>query len=123
MRNPILVLCCLLVPVGVLVLPGQDVPAVAGKTANCVRLEQDARTGVWRAWIALDKDHATIAKFQKAPTETDIKAIRDKTLAQEAEAKATAAADAAKTAQSEAWKAEGKCPCCGQPLPLKEGEK
>ena len=118
MRNTLfLALCCLLVPVGVLLLPAGDVSAVAGKTANLARLEQDAKTGVWRAWIQIDAKHATIAKFKQAPTEADVKAIRDKTLAQEAEAKTAAAAATATAVQSETWKAEGKCPTCGQPLP------
>lgn len=93
--------------------------ADASKLENCPRLEQDT-TGLYWAWVQIDENHTTIVKFKDMPTEADIKAIRDKTLAQEAEAKAVADATTAKAAQAEAWKAEGKCPACGQALPVKE---
>lgn len=127
MRKLILTIACLLVPVSVMMLDafGQDAdkPAEAGKTENCARIETDAKTGIWRVWIALDKDHATVAKFKTAPTETDIRAVREKVLAQEAEALAQAAELKLAEAKKEQLKAEGKCEYCGQPLPLKEGEE
>ena len=95
--------------------------ADASKLENCPRLEQDV-TGVYRAWIQIDQDHTVIAKFRDMPTQADIRAVHDKTLAQEADAKAAKDAETAKVAQSEAWKAEGRCPTCGQVLP-KDGGK
>ena len=127
MRNLILIAICLLVPVCVAVLNvyAQDKPATVADVAkieNVGRAEQDAKTGIWHVWITLDKDHSLIAKFKTVPTADDIRAVRDKTLAQEADAKAAKDAETAKVAQSEAWKAEGRCPTCGQVLP-KDGGK
>ncbi len=123
MRNLILTIACLLVPICVAVLDayGQEKEAAlaeAGKTENCARVEQDAKSGVYRVWIELDKSHSTIAKFKTAPTADDIRAVREKVLAQEAEALAQAAADKAKLAEAEALKAAGKCPTCGQTIPV-----
>ena len=90
--------------------------ADASKLENCPRLEQDV-TGVYRAWIQVDQDHTVIAKFREMPTQADVKAVRDKTLAQEAEAKAATDAAVATAVQAETWKSEGRCPTCGQTLP------
>jgi hypothetical protein len=124
MRNAMIAVACLLVPVGVMLAQVMEKPIVraeAGKTENCARVETDGK--VWRAWITVDKDHSVIAKFKAAPTADDIKAVRDKTLAHEAEAKAQAVAVAEKAVESETWKSAGKCEKCGQSLPLKEGEE
>jgi uncharacterized protein YqcC (DUF446 family) len=124
MRNLALTVACLLVPVGVMLAQVMEKPIVraeAGKTENCARVETDGK--VWRAWIVIDKDHSAIAKFQAAPTAADIKAVRDKMLAQEASATAEVAEAKLQAAKADDLKAQGKCPTCGQPLPLKEGEE
>jgi len=121
MRNAMIAVACLLVPVGVMLAQVMEKPIVraeAGKTENCARVETDGK--VWRAWITVDKDHSVIAKFKAAPTTDDIKAVRDKTLTQEAEAKVAAATAKAKEEESEVWKSAGKCEKCGQPLPKAE---
>lgn len=123
MRNLIIIVICCIGLVVAAVMAQEAKPAVVGTTANCARLEQDTKTGVWRAWITVDEKHAIIAKFKQAPTDADIKAVRDKTIAQEAEAKAAADAAALAVTTAEALKAAGKCPCCGQALPKVEDTK
>lgn len=125
--NADIVLCAGVMLLGVMCcVTAQDKPAATSadiaEIENVGRVEQDAKTGVYRVWIEIDKTHSVIAKFKQEPTETDIKAIREKTLAQEAEALAQAAAAKTATATAEALKAEGKCEKCGQALP-KDGDK
>jgi len=85
------------------------------------RIDKDV-AGRYRVWIAIDNSHAVVVKFAKIPTVDQVRMIRAGVIAAEDQAKAQAEAETAKIAQAETWKAEGRCPTCGQVLP-KDGGK
>jgi len=132
MRNLILTLACLLVPVGigVSVLCGQTViiAADAKAVANLTKVEAVARAwvdaaGKVRVLVELDSKEAREFKFAAVPTAEQIAALRASAIAAKTQAEAAELAAAAAAAQSAKRKKEGKCPACGQALPNVEAPK
>lgn len=83
---------------------------------NVVRVTKDM-AGKFRARVVIDAKHSAELKFAKLPTAEQLEAARQKVIDQEFAAAAEKEAADQAAAQSEAWKEEGKCPCCGQALP------
>lgn len=118
----VLCVCVMLVGVATSVLGQKMVVAPdATAVANLTKIEAVARAwvdaaGKVRVLVTLDNKESREFKFAGVPTAEQIAALRTAAIAAKTQAEAAALVAAAAAAQSEKWKAEGKCPACGQSL-------